>query len=120
MVARDGLKCVLCVDADGVIAEGGVAEADVDAAHIVLRDSPRSDVLEANCNLLSSWDVHSSIMLCRRCHRAFDRGLWHVNEMGEAVVAEAATRDTEVGAYWRARHRRPLRKPTTEVGAFSF
>jgi hypothetical protein len=109
LLTRDGTTCVLCVDADGGVAEGGVEGAEVDAAHIVPRDSEAEVMLEAG--LVSSWDPRNGILLCKRCHRAFDAGLWHVDDDGAAVVATAAKNDAEVGSYWRARDGRSLRRP---------
>ena len=117
-LARDGMSCVLCVDGDGNIAEDGVAGAEVDAAHILPRDS-KTAVMNA-VDLLTSWDPRNGIVLCKRCHLAFDHGLWHVDAAGAAVVADAAKSDPQVGRYWRARDGRLLRRPTMDFQLKSF
>ena len=85
----------------------------LDAAHCIPRDE---DELAHAYGLASSWDTRNGITLCKRCHRAFDAGLFYIHD-NTVFVANGVLEDTEdpvAATFWQSRHQQQLVLPGPE------
>jgi 5-methylcytosine-specific restriction endonuclease McrA len=100
--SRDGDTCVFCG-----------SSSNLEAAHVVARDSPRA--ILAVAGLLSPWEPTNGILLCSTCHKYYDRSLWRVHPDGTVEVAQSLLDRPDADAeHFRRLHGRPLRQPASE------